>query len=81
MHPMSYRYEDLGAFIKRLEKEGELKRIRVEVDPVLEITEITDRVSKKAGPAPALRKPQRIRASPPDQRLWILSADESRTGR
>jgi len=51
MHPMSYRYEDLGAFIKRLEKEGELKRIRVEVDPVLEISEITDRVSKQMGPA------------------------------
>jgi len=46
MHPMSYQYEDLRAFIKRLEKEGELKRIPVEVDPVLEIAEITDRVSK-----------------------------------
>ena len=58
MHPMSYRYEDLGAFIKRLEKEGELKRIQVEVDPVLEITEITDRVSKKAGPALLFENPK-----------------------
>src|SRR5262249_27304684 len=36
--------EWLGA----LEQAGELKRIRAEVDPILEITEITDRVSKGA---------------------------------
>src|SRR5947209_12907852 len=29
-----------------LERAGELKKIRTEVDPILEITEITDRVSK-----------------------------------
>ena len=34
-------YKDLRDFLKRLEKEGELKRISAEVDPVLEITEIT----------------------------------------
>ena len=44
-------YKDLRSFIKKLEKEGELVRVREEVDPVLEITEITDRVSKKHGPA------------------------------
>ena len=38
-------------FIKILESEGELKRISAEVDPVLEVTEITDRVSKTNGPA------------------------------
>jgi len=58
MHPMSYRYEDLRAFIKRLEKEGELKRITVEVDPVLEIAEITDRVSKRVGPALLFENPK-----------------------
>ena len=58
MHPMGYRYEDLRAFIKRLEKEGELKRIPVEVDPVLEIAEITDRVSKAAGPALLFENPK-----------------------
>ncbi len=39
-------YEDLRDWIKTLEKQGELKRIREEVSPELEITEITDRVSK-----------------------------------
>ena len=39
-------YDDLRDWIKSLEKHGELKRIREEVSPELEITEITDRVSK-----------------------------------
>ncbi len=39
-------YNDLREWIAALERRGELKRIRTEVDPVLEITEITDRVSK-----------------------------------
>ncbi|MGD0735576.1 MAG: UbiD family decarboxylase [Terracidiphilus sp.] len=39
-------YDDLRDWIKTLEKHGELKRIREEVSPELEITEITDRVSK-----------------------------------
>lgn len=44
-------YKDLQDFIEVLEKAGELKRITVEVDSELEITEITDRVSKEYGPA------------------------------
>ncbi len=44
-------YNDLGEFISKLEKEGELVRIKTLVDPELEITEITDRVSKMHGPA------------------------------
>ena len=39
-------YKDLRDWIQTLEKKGELKRIREEVSPELEITEITDRVSK-----------------------------------
>jgi 4-hydroxy-3-polyprenylbenzoate decarboxylase len=39
-------YDDLRDWIKTLEKQGELRRIREEVSPELEITEITDRVSK-----------------------------------
>jgi 4-hydroxy-3-polyprenylbenzoate decarboxylase len=39
-------YDDLRDWIKTLEKRGELRRIREEVSPELEITEITDRVSK-----------------------------------
>jgi 4-hydroxy-3-polyprenylbenzoate decarboxylase len=41
-------YTDLREWIAALERAGELKRIRAEVDPILEITEITDRVSKGA---------------------------------
>ncbi|MEG0297473.1 MAG: menaquinone biosynthesis decarboxylase [Clostridium sp.] len=44
-------YKDLQAFITKLENEGQLKRITIEVDADLEITEITDRVSKEYGPA------------------------------
>ncbi|HEY4742945.1 MAG TPA: menaquinone biosynthesis decarboxylase [Candidatus Acidoferrales bacterium] len=51
-------YRDLRDFISRLDKEGELRRISVEVDPVLEITEITDRVSKSNGPALLFEKPK-----------------------
>src|ERR1039458_9680903 len=39
-------YDDLRDWIKTLEKAGELRRIGEEVSPELEITEITDRVSK-----------------------------------
>jgi len=45
-------YDDLRDWIKTLEKNGELRRIREEVSPELEITEITDRVSK-IGSSPA----------------------------
>jgi 4-hydroxy-3-polyprenylbenzoate decarboxylase len=40
---------DLGQFLAALEKKGDLLRITVEVDPVLELAEITDRVSKLPG--------------------------------
>ena len=39
-------YDDLRDWIKALDRAGELKRIRTEADPILEITEISDRVSK-----------------------------------
>jgi len=39
-------YNDLREWIAALERAGELKRIKTEVDPILEIAEITDRVSK-----------------------------------
>jgi len=40
-------YDDLRDWIAALDRAGELRKIRTEVDPILEITEITDRVSKK----------------------------------
>jgi 4-hydroxy-3-polyprenylbenzoate decarboxylase len=52
-------YNDLREWITALDRAGELKRIRTEADPILEIAEIADRVSKsrpaKYGPGgPAL---------------------------
>lgn len=44
-------FKDIQAFVKVLESKGQLKRITAEVDSDLEITEITDRVSKEVGPA------------------------------
>ena len=41
-------YTDLRDWIAALDRAGELKRVRAQVDPVLEIAEITDRVSKGA---------------------------------
>ncbi|MBI3580529.1 MAG: menaquinone biosynthesis decarboxylase [Nitrospinae bacterium] len=46
--------DNLGDFIQKLEAEGELLRIREKVSPILEITEITDRVSKSPGGGKAL---------------------------
>ena len=39
-------YKDLRDWIAALDRAGELKRIRAEVDPILEVSEIADRVSK-----------------------------------
>ena len=50
-------YDDLRDFIDALEKKKELKRISVEVDPVLEITEFADRSVKNNGPALLFEKP------------------------
>ena len=44
-------YSNLQEFIATLERAGELRRITAEVDPILEVAEITDRVSKQGGPA------------------------------
>ena len=52
------KYHDLRDFIAQLEKLGELKRIAVEVDPKLEMTEICDRVLKAGGPAILFEKPK-----------------------
>jgi 4-hydroxy-3-polyprenylbenzoate decarboxylase len=50
--------EDLRDFIRALEKQGELKRVSVEVDPHLEITEFADRSVKNNGPALLFEKPK-----------------------
>jgi 4-hydroxy-3-polyprenylbenzoate decarboxylase len=49
---------DLREWIALLEREGELARVSVEVDPDLEITEIVDRTVKAGGPALLFEKPK-----------------------
>ncbi len=52
------KYRDLRDFIAQLERRGELKRIAVEVDPRLEMTEICDRTLKVGGPAILFEQPK-----------------------
>ncbi|KAF0192203.1 MAG: 3-octaprenyl-4-hydroxybenzoate carboxy-lyase UbiD [Gammaproteobacteria bacterium] len=52
------KYDDLRDFISQLEKQGELKRISVEVDPYLEMTEICDRTLRANGPALLFEHPK-----------------------
>jgi len=42
--------KDLREFMALLEKKGQLRRVSAELDPVLEIGEVTDRVGKAGGP-------------------------------
>jgi 4-hydroxybenzoate decarboxylase subunit C len=44
-------FPDLQSFLRHLERHGELRRVRVEVDPDLEITEIATRMVREGGPA------------------------------
>ena len=55
---MTVRYTDLRSFMALLEERGLLKRIAVEVDPRLEMTEICDRVLQQGGPALLFEKPK-----------------------
>jgi len=52
------KYHDLRDFMSQLEKTGELKRVGVEVDTRLEMTEICDRVLRAKGPAILFEKPK-----------------------
>lgn len=60
---MSWRrgfpYDNLKDFLRVLERAGELKRITVPVDPTLEISEITQRVVRRRGPALYFERPTR----------------------
>jgi 4-hydroxy-3-polyprenylbenzoate decarboxylase len=50
-------YADLREFIAQLEALGELKRVRAEVSPRLEMTEVCDRVLRAGGPALLFERP------------------------
>ena len=52
------KYRDLRDFIDQLVALGELKRIKQEVDPYLEVTEISDRVLRMGGPALLFENPK-----------------------
>ena len=54
-------FNDLPAFLRELERRKELKRVKVEVDPELEITEIVTRVVAQEGPALIFEK---VKGSP-----------------
>ena len=52
------RYSDLREFIAFLEQQGELVRISQEIDPYLEMTEISDRTLRAKGPALLFENPK-----------------------
>ncbi|NRA85062.1 MAG: UbiD family decarboxylase, partial [Gammaproteobacteria bacterium] len=52
------KYKDLRDFIDQLEKLGQLKRITQEIDPHLEMTEISDRTLRAKGPALLFENPK-----------------------
>ena len=49
-------YNDLRDFLSTLDKRGLLKRVGVEVDPALEVSEVLDRLVKASGPAVLFEK-------------------------
>lgn len=52
------QFQDLREFIAFLEEKGELKRITEEIDPYLEMTEISDRTLRQEGPALLFENPK-----------------------
>lgn len=55
---MSFQFTDLREFIRYLEAEGELVRVKQEIDPNLEMTEICDRALNRNGPAILFENPK-----------------------
>ena len=55
------RFADLQQFVAHLERTGRLRRVGVEVDPVLEMSEIAQRVVREHGPALLF---ERVKGSP-----------------
>lgn len=52
------QYKDLRDFITQLEQQQQLKRISLEIDPILEMTEIGDRTLRQQGPALIFENPK-----------------------
>ncbi|MDH5377616.1 MAG: UbiD family decarboxylase, partial [Gammaproteobacteria bacterium] len=51
------KYKDLRDFVQQLEIQGELKRVKQQIDPNLEMTEICDRTLRAEGPAILFENP------------------------
>ena len=51
------KYQDLREFISVLESAGELHRIKIPISPYLEMTEISERTLRVAGPALLFEQP------------------------
>ncbi|MDA8145374.1 MAG: menaquinone biosynthesis decarboxylase [Thermaerobacter sp.] len=79
-------FRDLHEFAAELERRGLLRRIGVEVDPELEITEIADRVMKRQGPALLFERvrgsayPVLINAFGSSQRIELALGTQDLTG-
>jgi 4-hydroxy-3-polyprenylbenzoate decarboxylase len=65
-------YRDLRDFMAQLEAQGELKRVRAEVDPRLEMTELCDRVLKAGGPALLFEQPKGAFPAPGGGTIAVL---------
>ena len=55
------KYNDLRDFIQQLESAGQLKRVAVEIDPNLQMTEVCDRTLRAEGPALLFENPKGFR--------------------
>src|SRR3990170_4450832 len=64
-------FDDLQSFLRRLEGLGELKRIRAQCDPVLEIPEIAWRTVREEGPALLF---ERVAGSPYPLAINVLAS-------
>jgi 4-hydroxy-3-polyprenylbenzoate decarboxylase len=74
-------YESLREFVKALDRASELKRVKTEVDPVLEVTEVLQRLRREAlnggevnehGPKPAALGPALLFEKPKGSRYPLL---------
>lgn len=65
-------FPDLQSFLLHLERHGELRRVRVEVDPELEITEIATRTVREGGPALLF---EQVKGSPYPLAINIFGSD------
>ena len=66
-------FADLQQFLRALEEAGQLRRVSVEVDPELEITEIATRMIREGGPALLF---ERVKGSPYPLAINILGSAE-----